>query len=173
MPDTTDTSRDDTDIDDDTTDDDTDWKAEAERLKAQARKWEDRAKANHAAVKERDQLKAAQMTEVEKATAEAYEKGKTEATAEVTDRILRTEIRAEAKGRLRNPDLAFRLLDDHSRFVSDGEIDTKAVAKAIDQLLKEMPELAAANGSGSADGGARGGTTPRDMNQLIRERMRR
>jgi hypothetical protein len=143
-----------------------DWKAEA-------RKWEERAKANYAAAKERDQLKAAQMTEVEKATAEAYEKGKTEATSEVTSRLLRTEIRAEAKGRLRNPDLAFRLLDDHDRFIADGDVDAKAVAKAIDQLLKDMPELAASPaGAGSGDGGARGRSKGVDMNQLIRDRMR-
>lgn len=47
-----------------------DWKAEAERLRKnlqEARKWEGRAKANAAAHEELEQLRAAQMTEAERA----------------------------------------------------------------------------------------------------------
>lgn len=49
----------------------TDWEAAAVRLKAEARKWEARAKENKGASDELQKLKESQMSEVDKARAEA------------------------------------------------------------------------------------------------------
>lgn len=46
---------------------DTDWKAEAERLKAEARKWETRSKENAAAAKRLGELEESQKTDLQKA----------------------------------------------------------------------------------------------------------
>ena len=46
---------------------DKDWQAEYEKLLAQSRKWEERAKKNVAAAKELDEIKAQSMTDAERA----------------------------------------------------------------------------------------------------------
>jgi len=73
---------------------------------------------------------------------------------------------------LADPADAVHFLDLSEFEVSeDGEVDSKAIAKAIDRLVKDKPYLAsgAPRGSGSADGGARGGSKPEaDMNAWLR-----
>ena len=49
----------------------TDWKAKYEEMRGHMRDWEKKAKANQSAVDELEKLKAAQMTEQEKANARA------------------------------------------------------------------------------------------------------
>ena len=49
----------------------TDWKAKYESMREHMRDWEKKAKANQSAADELEQLKAAQMTEQEKAIARA------------------------------------------------------------------------------------------------------
>ena len=49
----------------------TDWKAKYEEMRGHAREWEKMAKANKSAADELEQLKAAQMSEQEKANARA------------------------------------------------------------------------------------------------------
>lgn len=129
-----------------------------------------------AAKAELETLKTQSMSDAEKAVAKAKEEGKTEVLAAANARLVKAEVRAAAAGKL-DPTLAVRLLDlEDFKVDDDGEVDTKAITKAIDGLLKEHPNLAAnGNGrpAGSADGGPRGGPGPQDMNTIIRERMGR
>lgn len=84
------------------------------------------------------------------------------ATAKANARILRSEIKAAAAGKLADPRDALRFLDlDEFDVGTDGEVDEDAVADAIDELLKAKPYLAAqaAQGGkrfqGTGDGGRR------------------
>ena len=106
-----------------------DWQAEAEKWKALSRKNEDKAKANAAAVKERDELKAATATEAEKALAAA----RAEVLKETAPRLVRAEFRAAAKGVLTNTQRDALLEDlDLNRYLTDGgDVDEEKVAKKI------------------------------------------
>jgi hypothetical protein len=143
-----------------TTEDSTDWKAEA-------RKWEQRAKENRAAAAELEKQRKASMSEAEKAVAEAEERGRTAAASEFGKRLARTEFDAVA-GR-RNPDFdtasALEYVDLGKFVGEDGEPDTKAIKAAVERLVPEP-----ANGAPSFDGGTR--TTapaPQGMSQIIRK----
>jgi hypothetical protein len=109
-----------------------DWKAEAEKWKTQSRKQEERAKANAAAAKELEQLRAAQMSEAEKIAAEAESRGRSAALAEVGQRLVRAEFAARSAGRI-----GADVLDDLNlaKFLTeDGEPDTAAIDKAVARL---------------------------------------
>jgi two-component sensor histidine kinase len=174
MPDDdTTTTTDDTAVEDDraqellaqavTSTDEKDWKAEYERLQAESRKWESRAKANSTAAKELERLKAASMSEQEKAVAEAEQRGRATALAESGQRLVRAEFRAAAAGRLDNKQFD-ALLDDLNlaKFVrEDGEPDTKAITAAVERLAPARAP--------SFDGGARQTAKTTDMNALIRQ----
>lgn len=123
---------------------------------------------------ELDKIRNAGQSEQEKAIAKAKAEGTTEALKTANARILRAEIKAAAGGKLTDPADAVRLLDLSDFEVdADGEVDSKAIAKAIDQLVKDKPYLAG-NGAGnttrgSADQGARGGGGSKpDMNAWLR-----
>jgi hypothetical protein len=139
--------------------DDTDWKAEA-------RKWEQRAKANSAAAKEQERQRLASMTEVERKEAEAETRGWTSAVEAMGERLVRSQFLAAAAKR--NPDYdAEPLLEDLNlkKFLGDdGEPDGKGIVKLADRLVPAPP-----SGPPSFDGGARKSApgTP-DMNQLLR-----
>jgi hypothetical protein len=141
-----------------------DWKAETEKWKAQARKNEERAKSNASAVKELERLKASQMTETEKAVAEAEARGRAAGQTESGKRLVRAEFRAAAAGRVDKEALNAYLEDvDLSRFVGeDGEPDLKAIESRI-------AKLGGAERRTDFDGGARtpAAKTP-NMNDLIR-----
>lgn len=113
-----------------------DLEAEVEKWKSQARKHEDRAKANAAAAKELEQFRKASMTEQERAVAEAKVVGRQEALVEVGGRLAAAEVRVAAAGRLDSDQLA-TLLDgiDLARFLTDdGEVDTAKVATFVDGI---------------------------------------
>lgn len=80
------------------------------------------------------------------------------ATAKANARILRSEVRAAAKGRLADPRDALTFLDLEQFEVDDnGQVDEDEINDAIDDLLKSKPYLAAQGGrrfQGTADGGA-------------------
>jgi hypothetical protein len=101
-------------------------------------------KAARDAQAELDKIRKAGMSEQERAVAEAKAAGRNEALAEVTDRLVRSEIRAAAAGKLADPGDAAALLGDLKRFVKDGDVDDKAIASAIDELVKAKPYLAPA-----------------------------
>lgn len=149
-----------------TTDTDvTDWKAEADKWKAHARKQEERAKGNADAVKELDRLKASQMTETEKAVAEAEARGRSAALSAAGTRLAKAELRAAAAGTVDKATLdGFLEYADLGKFLGDdGEPDTKAIEAAVKKLGGEPTQT-------NFDGGARTSAgKPKDMNALIRQ----
>lgn len=119
--------------------DGTDWKAEAEKIKAEARKWEDRAKANSTAAKELEQLRQSAMTDQEKAVAEAKATGRLEALVEAAGKVASAEIKAAAAGRLTD-DQVSTLLEglNLAAFVGeDGEVDAAKVKTFVDGIAPE------------------------------------
>jgi hypothetical protein len=127
-----------------------------------------------AAKAELDRLRAEGASEAEKVIAKAKADGAAEASTKANAKILRAEVRAAATGKLADPADAARFLDLSEFEVSDeGEVDAKALAKAIDALLKEKSYLGKGETrrtTGSADGGARGGNGSNgpDMNAWLR-----
>lgn len=124
--------------------------------------------------KELADLKAQSMTDTEKAIAQARAEGKTEALGAANGRLLRAEVKALAGGKFADPADAISFLHlDEFKVDGDGEFDTKAITKALDQLLKDKPYLAGGipnRVQGSGDGGARGGNPGgADMNALLRK----
>ncbi len=108
-----------------------------------------------AAEKELADLRKTTMTDQEKAVADAKAEGRGEAFKEANSRVLRSEIRAAAAGKLADPSDAPALLGELDRFLADdGEIDSKAITSAIDALVKAKPYLAPA---GSKPGRLPGG----------------
>lgn len=125
------------------------WRSERERRKA--------------AETERDQLKGAggDANDPERIRTEAA----AAATSKANARIVRSEIRAAAAGKLTNPRDALAFLDIASFEVDDdGQVDEDEIADAIENLLKERPYLGSAAKApeprfqGTGDGGARKGT---------------
>jgi hypothetical protein len=91
-----------------------------------------------------------------------------EAIAEANERIVRSEVKAAAAGKLNDPSDALRLLDlSQFEVDNDGNVDEDDIAEAIEDLIKKKPYLAAQGGKrfqGSGDGGARNGTqTPAQL----------
>jgi hypothetical protein len=145
--------------------DETDWKAEA-------RKWESRAKENSGAAKAAEKARLDAMTESERAVAEAEARGRTAAATEYGKRLARTEFDAAA-GR-RNPDFdtaAALEFVDLSRFLDEsGEPDPKAIKAAVERLVPN-PGPTAPPGF---DLGARKGTpTGQNFNDVLRQAVGR
>jgi hypothetical protein len=89
------------------------------------------------------------------------------ATAKANARILRSELKAAAAGKLADPSDAAAFID-LAQFEpdADGEFDSTEIAEAISDLIKRKPHLAAAKAGfqGSGDGGARtGGSGPKQL----------
>ncbi|MFE3495269.1 hypothetical protein ACFXOS_19720 [Streptomyces sp. NPDC059175] len=88
----------------------------------------------------------------------ARRKAEQDATTKANARILRSEVRAAAKGRLADPKDALTFLDLGQFEVNeDGEVDEDEIAEAIEDLIKNKPYLAAAKVprfQGTGDGGA-------------------
>ena len=123
--------------------------------------------ARKAAERERDEAKG--ITEQEKAQREA----EAAALAKANDRILRSEVKAAAKGVLADPADAYKFLDlTEFEVDDDGNVDEEAIAEALANLVKTKPYLAAvAQGQqqrfqGSADQGARNVTHKSEEQQL-------
>jgi hypothetical protein len=97
------------------------------------------------------------------------------ALSKVNDRILKSEVKAAAKGVLADPQDAYKFLDlDSFEVDNDGNVDEDAIAHALADLVKNKPYLAAQGGSrfkGTADGGAR--TDASRPSQLTRDDMKR
>lgn len=107
--------------------------------------------------------------EAEQAKAEAERTARAEADQRFNERILRAEIKAAAKGRLSDPEDAFRFLDASVFEVSeDGDPDTSAIESAIEALLESKPYLAVQDGrrfTGTPDAGARKETGPPQLTE--------
>lgn len=112
---------------------DTDPAAEAAKWKALARKHEDRAKANAAAAKELEKLRAATMSDTEKAVAEAEQRGRTAATAEHAQALAGARIEAALTGVVPDPGAFVEDLN-LSKYVTDtGDVDTEAITALRDK----------------------------------------
>lgn len=139
--------------------DTTDWKAEA-------RKWEQRAKDNSTKAKELEKQQRASMTEAERAVSEAEERGRTAAATDFGKELAQTQFDALA-GR-RNPDFdttkALKRLDLASLLDESGRPNAKEIKAAVEDLVPEP-----AKGAASFDGGARGTAASSDMNTIIRK----
>lgn len=100
--------------------------------------------------------------EAEHKAAQEAQRVKDEALAAANDRIIRSEVKAAAKGALADPADAYKFLDLSEFEVDDnGNVDEGQIAKAIETLVTEKPYLAAQGKrfQGSADGGARNDTS--------------
>lgn len=124
-------------------------KAERNEAKAEAKRIAD----EFAALKAQVEGKQAEF-EAEKKAREL----EAAALSKANERILKAEVRAAAAAKLADPQDALRFLDLSAFEVGvDGEVDGKAVASAIDDLITTKPYLAAQGKrfEGGADGGAR------------------
>lgn len=129
-----------------------------------------------------DRIQEDQKTEIEKAVTraakEASDKTKAETDAAWGRRVVRSEVRVAAAGKLANPEDAAHFIDlDKFKVDPSGDVDTKAIAAAIDDLLKEKPYLAV-NGTQQRTPNFDAGTrTPasggEDMNSIIRRAVGR
>ena len=125
---------------------------------------------------ELEELRKKTMTDAEKAVAEAKEEGKKEATLEANRRIVASEVKAAAGGKLSDPGDAAALLGDLDRFIVKGEVDTKAIAAAIDELVKAKPYLAAGAAKKAAalpGGGKSEAASGSSFNDELRRRIHR
>jgi hypothetical protein len=143
--------------------DSTDWKAEA-------RKWEDRAKENRKAAQDLEAQRKAAMTDADRAVAEAEERGRTAAVTAFGQRLARTEWVAEAAKRNPTYNAADALEDlNLAKFIGDdGEPDSKAIAASVARLV---PELNSGTPQPpSFDGGTRqAAPVGKSMSDLIRQ----
>ncbi|NUS29809.1 MAG: hypothetical protein HOV92_37100 [Streptomyces sp.] len=135
-----------------------------------------------AAESERDRLKGAggNGDDPEQIRSEADKA----ATARANQRIVRSEVRAAAAGKLTNPRDALAFLDlSQFEVDEDGQVDEDEIADVIEDLLKERPYLGTAARApeprfkGSGDGGARKGTggpkqlTEQEVSKLTPEQI--
>jgi len=90
----------------------------------------------------------------------ARREGEAAATTAANTRILRTELKAAAKGKLADPLDALAFIDLTDLAVdANGDVDPDALEEAIDDLLTRKPHLAAAaprRFDGGADQGTKG-----------------
>lgn len=148
-----------------TTDDDGD--ADGEKWKALARKHEKQSGKLQA---ELDKIKAETMSETEKAIEKAKAEGREEARAEALGEMISLAVETAAGEKLADPSFA-RLLteDDRAGFVTkDGKVDRKAIATALEDLVKRHPNLAKSGKAGSLPGGGKKPATGFSMNDEIR-----
>jgi hypothetical protein len=157
-------------------------KAERNAFRSESREWGKLAKelgvedaaglrdliANAGKPKESTDTKEPEAPEVD--VDQVRREAQLDATRQANERILRSEVKAAAAGKLTDPADALRFLDlDKIDISDDGEVDAEEVADAIEDLIKTKPYLAAATATrwqGSADGGARNG--PAGPQQLTR-----
>lgn len=89
------------------------------------------------------------------------------AIAKANARIIKSEVKAAAKGVLADPSDAYKFLDlDSFEVDDDGNVDEDEIADAIEDLVKNKPYLAAQGGrrfKGGAGGGARKETRPKQL----------
>jgi hypothetical protein len=149
----------------------TDWEAKYREAIGHSREWEKRAKANSGATEELEKLKAANMTEQEKAVAAAEKAGRTaaaqEAQAEIEKRdaqlrelTIRDAVRDRAE---KHGAKATALLDSLSFRQKIADLDPSAktfganLDDAIKAAVKDNPAFAAQT-AGKSGGDLSGGT---------------
>lgn len=132
----------------------TDWRAHAKT-------WETRANSDRAgreqaeqqlgqALAQLEELKRGQMSDADKAIADAHAKGRQEALAETAALLVESRLEAALAGRGLTDQQQKALVDavHHERFVKDGKPDTAAITAWADQVAPKgsgrtggMPDL--------------------------------
>jgi hypothetical protein len=112
------------------------------------------------------QLREQGMSDAEKAVAKAKEEGRAEAAHEAALRLAAAEFRAQAAGRLADPEAALAVLD-LGKLLKDNEPDKKAIGKLVEQLAVVPPA------PGHIPTGPRPGTDPGDTDWLRNVRRSR
>lgn len=122
--------------------DTTDWKAEARKWEERAKKDAEKAKTASNAVKELEQLKASSMTEQEKLVEQARTEARSVALAEVGGRLVDASVRVAAAGRIPDETVGVLLQGlDRSKFLDDnGEVDEKSIAVFVDGIAPKQTE---------------------------------
>lgn len=110
-----------------------DAEAEAERWKASSRRHEGSAKANADAAKQLETLRQQNMTETERAVAEAEQRGRMAALREVGGELVKAELRATATGVLdaKAVDVLVSGLNVAAFLNEDGTVDKASVAAFV------------------------------------------
>lgn len=118
-----------------------DLAAELDKWKANARKNEERAKANATAAKELEQLKATMMTDQERAINEARQSARAEALAEASAEVVRAKIAAAAAGRMTEAQLeALTATVDTGKFLGeDGKVDPTLITGFVEGIAPPQP----------------------------------
>lgn len=140
-------------------------------LRSEAANWRTKLRATEAELKK---LQEASSTDQDAAVAAAREEARREVFAEAlsegNDRLRRGEVLAAAANKLTDPADAVRLLDlDKFPVSDDGTVDRRAIATAIDELVKAKPYLA---GGRDPEFGARRPAengAAKDMNAWLRK----
>ncbi len=135
--------------------DGTDWKAEA-------RKWENRAKSNHS---ELEKLRQAQMTEAEKAIEAAKTEGRTAAAAEYGQKLAAAEFRAAVAAAGIDLGEAAEYIDVNRFVGEDGEVNVAAIKSAVTKFSKLAPAKGPGRSGGDLGGGS--GQQPPTLDQQI------
>jgi hypothetical protein len=86
------------------------------------------------AKKQLDALRAAGMSEAEKAIAKAREEGRAEAAKESALVMAGAEFKVQAAGKLANPDAALAAMDLGKLLDDKGQPDKARIAKLVEQL---------------------------------------
>lgn len=96
---------------------------------------------------------------IEAARNEGAEAARKEEREKTNARLLKSEVRLAAAGKLTDPEDAVRFLDlSEFEVKDDGTIDTEAISKAIGTLVESKPYLVSkGRPRGDIDAGARGG----------------
>jgi hypothetical protein len=140
--------------------------AEAEKWKSLSRKHEGQAKSNASAAKELEDLKAAQMTDTDKAVAEAEARGRQAATVETGQRLVAAEIKAALTGIVPDPAAIIEDLN-LAKYVTDtGDVDEAA----IKTLAEKYGSLAGKPPAADLGQGNRGPTN-NGVQQLTRDQL--
>lgn len=168
-----------TSTDDNATDTGTDALGDAGKkaLDSMKSKWHAERDQRRALEAEIEALKAPKPSGDDSApdTAEIKRQATRDANAKANTRIIRSEIKAAAAGKLADPSDALAYLDP-SKFElnADGDVDADELADAIDDLLTRKPYLAAKAAprfQGTGDGGA--ARNAQGPSQLTREDLKR
>lgn len=126
-------------------------------------KWKAETAARKAAEAKAAELQAAADGKAAEHTANLEtQRVKDEALAKANERILKSEIRREAKGLLADPNDALTFLKlDEFEVDEDGSVDESALKQAIEALLEDKPYLAAQGSrfTGDVNSGHRKGGT--------------
>ena len=117
-----------------------DLAAELDKWKAQARKNEERAKANAAAAKELEQFKQQSMSDQEKAIEEARKAARSEVLAEVGAARVGDAIRVALAGRPVDVDALLDGVNPAKYLDDDGQPDRAAIAAWVDRIAPAPAE---------------------------------